>query len=123
MIDASIKGQADPLTPLSANPFQRLGGTSKQAAENADWARNAPTRVEAVLILDVLRGAEAPHFRVTGTSRSVPFSFHHVGLWIGVGMKGTCCFTSEMLRFADWSGLFKTARYENNSESASPVPN
>ena len=40
--------------------------------------------LKPALILDVLRGAEAPFFRVTGTSRSVPLSFHHVGLWIGV---------------------------------------
>ena len=46
MIDASTKAARSPQA-LKANLFQWLGGTSKQAAENADWARNAPTIAEA----------------------------------------------------------------------------
>ena len=38
-------------------------------------------------------------------------------------MKATRCFTFEILYLADWCRLFKTARYKNKSETASPVPN
>ena len=87
MIDASIKGTGRSLQPLSANPFQRLGGTSKQAAEQCTLARNAPTKAEARIDFGRRTRRRSATLPRDSTSRGAPLSFHDVGLWIGVDKK------------------------------------
>jgi hypothetical protein len=64
-----------------------LAAQVNRLQNNAHWQEMLPPRLKPALILDVVRGAEAPLFRVTARHGGAPLSFHDVGLWIGVDKK------------------------------------